>query len=184
MASDASPSGDGEVKVRRRSEERRSEERRSEERRSEERKEVQEAGIEELTSAGHRALQEGRTEDALTCFNHALKAAGQLQDSRVLRACSFNLGAAYVEAGRPQKGLDLLRLAQSGPKADRLPDLQFNLALAHNELGQNQQAAAYFLQAAQLYRSQGDGGSEGDACMELSRCYSRVQVRTGTRNRT
>ncbi|TDH11132.1 hypothetical protein EPR50_G00057680 [Perca flavescens] len=131
--------------------------------------------IEELTSAGHRALQDGRSEHALSCFNSALKAAAQLQDSRVLGACSFNLGAAYVEAEQPEKGLDLLRQAQPGPKADRLPDLQFNLALAHNALGQRREAAAYFLQAAQLYRSQGDGRSEGDACMEMSRCYSTDQ---------
>ncbi|XP_071324899.1 tetratricopeptide repeat protein 24 isoform X2 [Trachinotus anak] len=137
--------------------------------------EVQSVDIEELTSAGHQALQEGRTEHALSCFKDALKAAGQLQDSRVLRACSFNLGAAYVEVGRPQKGLDFLRQVQPGPKANRLPDLQFNLALAHNALGQSQEAAAHFLQAAQLYRSQGDGGSEADACMEMSRCYSRTQ---------
>ncbi|XP_068585922.1 tetratricopeptide repeat protein 24 [Cebidichthys violaceus] len=161
MASDASPSGvDEEV-------------RRS--RRELRRKEAQEVDIEGLTSAGHGALQDGRTEDALSCFNNALKAAQQLQDSRVLRACSFNLGAAYVESGQPDKGLDFLRRAHSGPKANRLPDVQFNLALAHNALGQSQEAAAYFLQAAQLYSSQGDGGSEGDACMEMSHCYGRDQ---------
>ncbi|XP_036931489.1 tetratricopeptide repeat protein 24 isoform X2 [Acanthopagrus latus] len=158
MASDASPPGDDEVKVRRRR-----------------RREVQAVDIEELTSTGHRALQEGQTGCALSCFSGALKAARQLQDSRVLRACSFNLGAAFVETGRPQKGLDFLRRAQPGPKANRLPDLQFNLALAHNALGQSREAAASFLQAAQLYRSQGDGGSEGDACIEMSRCYSREQ---------
>lgn len=85
-----------------------------------------------------------------------------------------------MEAGRPQKGLDFLRRAQPGPKAERLPDLQFNMALAHNALGKSQEAASFFLQAAQLYRSQGDGGSEGDACMEMGRCYSRTQVRTRT----
>lgn len=102
--------------------------------------------------------------------------APQLQDSHVLRACSFNLGAAYVEAGQPLSGLDHLNRAHSGPRAERLPDLQFNLALAHNALGQNREAAHYFLQAAQLYRSQGDGSSEGDACMEMSHCYSRSRV--------
>ncbi|GAA6232432.1 tetratricopeptide repeat protein 24 [Lates japonicus] len=169
MASDASAPGEKEVKVRRKRREREVRTKASEA------SEVQTVDIEELTSAGHRALQDGRADDALSCFRNALKAAGQLQDSRVLRACSFNLGAAYVEVGRPQKGLDFLQRAQPGPKADRLPDLQFNLALAHNALGQDQEAAAYFLQAAQLYRSQGDGGSEGDACMEMSRCYSRTQ---------
>lgn len=84
-----------------------------------------------------------------------------------------------METGRPQRGLDLLQRAHPGPKASRLPDLQFNTALAHNALGQSREAAACFLQAAQLYRSQGDGGSEGDACVEMSRCYSRTQVTRG-----
>ncbi|XP_037834095.1 tetratricopeptide repeat protein 24 isoform X2 [Kryptolebias marmoratus] len=159
MASDASPPGEGQV------------------RRRKKRMNVQKTteDIEDLTSAGHRALQDGRLQEAVSCFKHAVKAAAQLEDSRVLRACSFNLGAAYVEAGRPQKGLDFLQQAQPGPKANRLPDLQFNLALAYNALGQSQEAATCFLQAAQLYRSQGDGRSEGDACMEMARCYSRTK---------
>ncbi|XP_026172584.1 tetratricopeptide repeat protein 24 isoform X2 [Mastacembelus armatus] len=161
--------GDEEVKVRRK---RREQEVRK---KSTAASEVQTMDVKKLTSAGHQALQEGRTEDALRCLKNALKVAEQLQDSRVLRACSFNLGAAYVEAGRPQKGLDYLRRVQPGPKAKRLPELQFNLAQAHSALGQSREAADYFLQAAQLYRSQGDGGSEGDACMEMSRCYSRTQ---------
>ena len=98
--------------------------------------------------------------------------------------CSFNLKAAYVEVGRPWKGLDYLQQAQPGPKVDRLPDLQFNLGLACDALGQSREVASHFLQAAQLYRSQGDGGSEGDACMEMSRYYSRTQVRTRTQTST
>lgn len=70
MASDAPPPADNVVKVRSRRKRREQEGRR---------KEVQAVDIEELTSAGHRALQEGRTEDALSCFNNALKAAGQVR---------------------------------------------------------------------------------------------------------
>ena len=62
MASDASPPGDDEVKVRRRR-----------------RREVQAVDIEELTSTGHRALQEGQTGCALSCFSGALKAARQVR---------------------------------------------------------------------------------------------------------
>lgn len=134
---------------------------------------------------GRRPGEEVTRTDAVSAVLVALLAlhfisCSQLQDSRVLRACSFNLGAAYVEVGRPRKGLDFLQRAQPGPKADRLPDLQFNLALAHDALGQSRKAATYFLQAAQLYRSQGDGRSEGDACVEMSRCYGRTRVRTKT----
>lgn len=37
------------------------------------------ADIEDLTSAGHRALQEGRPQDALSCFKQALKIATQVR---------------------------------------------------------------------------------------------------------
>ncbi|KAF7645012.1 hypothetical protein LDENG_00212050 [Lucifuga dentata] len=167
MASDASPLEEAKARRKRREGDGR--------RKAAKASEVQTVDIEELTSHGHRALQMGKMEEGLKCFKSALKAAEKLKDSRVLRVCFFNLGASYVEAGRPQKGLDYLQRAQSGPRADRLPDLQFNLAVAHNALGESQQAATYFLQAAQLYRSQGSGASEGDACMEMSRCYARRQ---------
>lgn len=103
--------------------------------------------------------------------------SSKLQDSRVLGACFFNLGAAYLEAGEPRRGLNLLQQSQPRSKADRYPDLQFNLAIAHNALGKTREASTAFLQAAHLYRSQGDGGAEGDACMEMSRCYSKMEVR-------
>ncbi|XP_071779838.2 tetratricopeptide repeat protein 24 [Centroberyx gerrardi] len=169
MASDSSPPDEGKMRRKRREREVR--------RKVPAVPEVPEvqADIEDLTARGHLALQSGRREEALSCFKKALKASVELQDSRVRRACSFNLGAAYVEAGKPQKGLDFLQRAQPGPRADRVADLQFNLAVAHNALGQRQEAAAYFLQAAQLYRSQGDGASEGDACMEMARCYVKLQ---------
>ncbi|XP_023819831.1 tetratricopeptide repeat protein 24 isoform X3 [Oryzias latipes] len=134
-----------------------------------------ETDVQVLTLSGHKALEDGRSRDAVRCFKAALQAAAQLQDSRVLGACFFNLGAAYLEVGEPHKALDLLQQSQPGSKADRCPDLQFNLAIAHNALGKTQEASAAFLRAAHLYRSQGNGGSEGDACMEMSRCYSQTQ---------
>ncbi|KAK2909598.1 hypothetical protein Q8A73_007313 [Channa argus] len=163
MASDTSHPGEAEVNVRRWRQ------------REVRRRKISAVDIEELTSAGHRALKDGRIKDALSCFKDALKTAEELQDSRVFRACSFNLGAAYVEAGHPQKGLNFLQQAELGPKADRIPDIQFNLALAHSALGQSQVATAHFLQAANLYRSQGAGRSEGDACMEMGHCYGRTR---------
>ncbi|KAM4600945.1 uncharacterized protein ttc24 [Polymixia lowei] len=134
--------------------------------------------IEELTGRGHVSLQKGQREEALSCFKKALKASLELQDTRAWRACAFNLGAAYVEAGEPQKGLDLLNRAQPGERGSRVADLQFNLAVAHQALGQSSEAAGCFVQAAQLYRSQGDGASEGDTCMKMAQCYVLLQDRT------
>ncbi|XP_041798631.1 tetratricopeptide repeat protein 24 isoform X3 [Chelmon rostratus] len=90
MASDESPQCDDKVKVRRR--------RREQEVR---RKEVLAVDIEELTSAGHRALQEGRTQDALSCFNKALNAAGQdwsLAAQGFLRAAESYRVAAMLDS--------------------------------------------------------------------------------------
>lgn len=100
------------------------------------------------------------------------------------RACAFNLGAAYVEAGKPQKGLDFLRRAQPGERGERVADLQFNLAVAHQALRETGKAAGYYLQAAQLYRSQGDGATEGDTCMKMALCHLRLQVSEVAKHRS
>ncbi|KAL7874195.1 hypothetical protein SRHO_G00051650 [Serrasalmus rhombeus] len=129
--------------------------------------------IESLTASGHHALQQGYYSDALEYFKKAFKAAVELKETKVQRACAFNLGAAYVEAGKPQKGLDFLSRAEPGERGERVADLQFNLAAAHEALKDYAQAARHYLQAAQLYRSQGDGSSEGDTCIRLAHCHLR-----------
>ncbi|XP_056619279.1 tetratricopeptide repeat protein 24 [Triplophysa dalaica] len=131
--------------------------------------------IQRLTEDGHAALQTGDKAAALQCFKNALKAATKLRESRLQRTCAFNLGAAYVEAGRPQKGLDLLSRSQSGERGERIADLQHNLATAHEALGDHTRAVRHYLQAAQLYRSQGDAYAEGDTCVRLARCHLKRQ---------
>ncbi|XP_035235207.1 tetratricopeptide repeat protein 24 [Anguilla anguilla] len=133
------------------------------------------ADIEGLTASGNSALLRGDCTEALGFFKKAFKASLELQETRVQRACAFNVGAAYVEAGKPQKGLDFLKRAQPGERGERVADLQFNLGAAHEALKEPAHAAAHYLQAAQLYRSQGEGGSEGDACMKLARCHLLAQ---------
>lgn len=127
--------------------------------------------IERLTAAGHAALQTGDHNAALRRFKSALRAATKLREKRLQRACALNLGAAYVEAGEPRKGLDVLSRAQPGERGERVADLQFNLATAHEALGDQTQATRHYQQAAQLYRSQGDASAEGDTCVRLARCH-------------
>lgn len=103
----------------------------------------------------------------------------QLREKRLQRTCALNLGAAYVEAGEPQKGLDVLSRAQPGERGERIADLQFNLATAHEALGEQTQAARHYLQAAQLYRSQGAAAAEGDTCVRLARCHLQRKVCDG-----
>ncbi|XP_060777823.1 tetratricopeptide repeat protein 24 [Neoarius graeffei] len=132
-----------------------------------------EVQIEQLTACGHSALKQGDTSKALEYFKKAFKTAVHLKETKVQRACAFNLGAAYVEAGKPQKGLDFLSQAETSERCERVADLQFNLAAAHEALDDHVQAVKHYQQAAQLYRSQGDGSSEGDTCIRLAHCHLR-----------
>ncbi|KAF5907773.1 tetratricopeptide repeat protein 24 isoform X1, partial [Clarias magur] len=129
--------------------------------------------VERLTACGYSALQQRDSSKALEYFKKAFKTAVNLKETKVQRACAFNLGAAYVEAGKPQKGLDFLSQAEPRERGERVADLQFNLAAAHEALDDHVQAVRHYLQAAQLYRSQGDGSSEGDTCIRLAQCHLR-----------
>ncbi|XP_059423141.1 tetratricopeptide repeat protein 24 isoform X3 [Carassius carassius] len=164
MASDRSPVRDAQEKKKKKAE-----------RSGTDRADVQETDaqqeIQRLTAAGHAALQSGHNNTALQSFRSALQAASKLGEKRLRRSCTFNLGAAYVEAGEPQKGLDVLSRSQPGERGEWIADLQFNLATAHEALGDRTQAARHYLQAAQLYRSQGDAGAEGHTCVRLAHCH-------------
>ncbi|KAF4088277.1 hypothetical protein AMELA_G00080620 [Ameiurus melas] len=168
MASDGSPSQDSQKKKKKTSRKGKGED-------------VKDAEIqvESLTACGHGALQQGDSSKALEYFKKAFKTAANLKETKVQRACAFNLGAAYVEAGKPQKGLDFLSQAEPSEKGERVADLQFNLAAAHEALDDHLQAVRHYQQAAHLYRSQGDGSSEGDTCIRLAHCHLRRKEWSG-----
>ncbi|XP_040086190.1 tetratricopeptide repeat protein 24 isoform X2 [Oryx dammah] len=133
----------------------------------------QEATIQALTRAGHRALLAGRNHEALTSFQRAFLLASkspQTRDTPVLQACAFNLGAAYVETGDPARGLELLlrahpqETAQGGCHGDQC----FNVALAYHALGDLPQALAWYHKALCHYQPLGD---QGQAQAKMGACY-------------
>ncbi|XP_065400614.1 tetratricopeptide repeat protein 24 isoform X4 [Macaca fascicularis] len=133
----------------------------------------QEASIQALTRAGHGALQAGRNHEALNNFQRAFLLASktpQTGDTLVLRACAFNLGAAYVETGDPARGLKLLLQAHPEEKAQgrRHGDQCFNVALAYHALGELPQALAWYHRALGHYQPQGD---QGEAWAKMGACY-------------
>lgn len=133
----------------------------------------QEATIQALTRAGHRALLAGRNHEALTSFQRAFLLASKspkTRDTPVLQACAFNLGAAYVETGDPARGLELLlcahpqETAQGGYHGDQC----FNVALAYHALGDLPQALAWYQKALCHYQPLGD---QGQAQAKMGACY-------------
>ncbi|XP_010642098.2 tetratricopeptide repeat protein 24 [Fukomys damarensis] len=132
-----------------------------------------EPSIQTLTEAGLRALRAGQSQVAMVSFQKAfLLASGapQLQDTSVLRACAFNLGAAYVETGDPARGLALLLRSQPEVKAQgrRHGDQCFNVALAYHALGDLPQALGWYHKALAHYQPQGD---QGGTQAKMGACY-------------
>lgn len=132
-----------------------------------------EASIQVLTRAGHRALLARQNPEALTSFQRAFLLASKAsweRDTPLLRACAFNLGAAYVETGDPARGLELLLRAQPEEKAQGRchGDQCFNVALAYQALGHLPQALAWYRRALGHYQPLGD---QGQVQAKMGACY-------------
>ncbi|XP_055978780.1 tetratricopeptide repeat protein 24 [Sorex fumeus] len=132
-----------------------------------------EASIHALTSAGHGALLAGRNHEALASFQRAFLLASEAphtRDTPILRACAFNLGAAYVETGDPARGLELLLRAQPEGEAQGVGhgDQCFNVASAYQALGDLPQALAWYHRALGHYQLLGD---QGQAQAKMGACY-------------
>ncbi|XP_060057609.1 tetratricopeptide repeat protein 24 [Erinaceus europaeus] len=123
----------------------------------------QEASIPVLTRMGHGALLAGRHREAVASFQRAFLLASTASSAKgapVLRACAFNLGAAYVETGDPVRGLELLLRAQpeEGPLGGSQGDQCFNVAVAYHALGDLPQALGWYRRALSHHQPPGDQG--------------------------
>ncbi|NXE30954.1 TTC24 protein, partial [Ardeotis kori] len=128
--------------------------------------------IEGLTRAGHRALALGDAREAVGCFRKAFLLSGGMASPRLRRACAFNLGAAYVETGKPKKGLELLLQSQpsEGESGERLGDLYFNIGAAHEGLRDFPKALECFGKAVSCERA-AQAGSRAGARVQMGCCY-------------
>ncbi|XP_064330777.1 tetratricopeptide repeat protein 24 [Phalacrocorax carbo] len=130
------------------------------------------AEIEGLTRAGRRALALGDAREAVGCFRKALLLSGGTASSRLRRACAFNLGAAYVETGKPKKGLEFLLQSQpsEGESEEHLGDLYFNIRAAHEGLRDFPKALEYLGQAAG-HNHAAQAGPRAGTHVQMGCCY-------------
>ncbi|NXW85868.1 TTC24 protein, partial [Alopecoenas beccarii] len=120
--------------------------------------------MEALTRAGRRALEApGR-------FRKALPLCRDTASPGLRRACAFNLGAAYVESGKPKKGLEFLLQARplEGESGERLDNFYFNTGAAHEGLRDFPKAPERFGGAAGRDRAPQAGGGAGTSAAALA----------------
>ncbi|NXE41716.1 TTC24 protein, partial [Ptilorrhoa leucosticta] len=123
--------------------------------------------IEGLTRAGHRALALGAGQEAVGCFRKALLLSRDTASPQLHRACAFNLGAAYVETGKPKKGLEFLLQSQpsEAESRDHLGSLHFNVGAVHEGLQDFPKALECFGKVA------GHGSDRAGTCVQMGCCY-------------
>ncbi|XP_064899016.1 tetratricopeptide repeat protein 24 [Columba livia] len=130
------------------------------------------AEIAALTRAGRRALALGDAREALGCFRKALLLSRDTASPGLRRACAFNLGAAYVESGKPKKGLEFLLQSQpsEGESGEDLEDLYFNIGAAHEGLRDFPKALECFGKATGHGCAPQAGGRAGTH-VQMGCCY-------------
>ncbi|NXU18666.1 TTC24 protein, partial [Pardalotus punctatus] len=132
--------------------------------------------IEGLTQAGHRALALGAGKEAVGCFRKALLLSRDMVNPQLHRACAFNLGAAYVETGKPKKGLELLLQSQpsEAKSGEDLGSLYFNAKAAHEGLEDFPKVLECFGEVTG-HDSAAQAGSRAGTCVQMGCCYLGMQ---------
>ncbi|NXY35906.1 TTC24 protein, partial [Pomatorhinus ruficollis] len=128
--------------------------------------------IEGFTRAGHRALALGAGREAVGFFRKALLLSRDTVSPQLHRACAFNLGAAYVETGKPKKGLEFLLQSQPSEMEswDHLGSLYFSVGAAHEGLQDFPKALECFEKIAGHAGAVQAGGRAG-TCVQMGCCY-------------
>ncbi|NXP43362.1 TTC24 protein, partial [Leiothrix lutea] len=123
--------------------------------------------IEGFTRAGHRALALGAGREAVGFFRKALLLSRDTASPQLHRACAFNLGAAYVETGKPKKGLEFLLQSQPSEieSRDHLESLYFSVGAAREGLQDFPKALECFEKVA------GQAGGRAGTCVQMGCCY-------------
>ncbi|XP_030044726.1 tetratricopeptide repeat protein 24 isoform X2 [Microcaecilia unicolor] len=125
--------------------------------------------IQSLSKSAAQSFDNDDISQALRMFKTAFLLSCKLTEKQTQKACLFNLGAAYISAGKPQKGLKCLLKSKAEGSEATDASLYFNIAAAYDEMKEPTKAVKFYEKAIKSY-----GLSEinniADALIKLSYC--------------
>jgi tetratricopeptide (TPR) repeat protein len=124
-------------------------------------------------------MRSGNVKFALKHFSLAYEQSLPIKDDSTIRACAFNLGAAYVALRKPKQGLSLLQRAIPPPKSSEAKcngDLFFNFGLAYELLSVPIEAVKYYELSLEEYQTiTKDHNMEAAVALKLGSLYSTLR---------
>ncbi|XP_074651471.1 uncharacterized protein LOC141906154 [Tubulanus polymorphus] len=134
--------------------------------------------IEKFTKIGNNELQKGNVAKSIEAFELAFRRSVLSDDSFTERACAFNLGAVYIAANKPERGLEYLQRAVpplNGHDGKSNGDLFYNFALGYELLKNTPGMVRYLELAFEQYKTEnGNYAMESTVASRLAREYARI----------
>ncbi|XP_067412236.1 tetratricopeptide repeat protein 24-like [Emydura macquarii macquarii] len=129
--------------------------------------------IQKLSKAGTKSLQNNEAAQALSMFKKAYILVDGVSNMQTQKMCLFNLGAAYIAVGKPEKGLKCLLKSKSKGSVEKDGDLYFNIAAAYEEMKEYSKAVRFYQRAIREYIPS-ETQSISDALIKLGYCSVNV----------
>lgn len=108
-----------------------------------------------LSLIGEEQLQRGNLRKAKTAFEYALKKSRQVNEKTFQESSLINLAATSLADNKASTAVSYLHSALELRCEDsHRGDIHYNLALAHEQLGQQTEAAQEYRRAISAYQSQ------------------------------
>ncbi|MEE6502961.1 hypothetical protein FKM82_004692 [Ascaphus truei] len=131
------------------------------------------ATIHSLCKVGIESLNNDDTGTALSSFKEAYLFSCKWSDKRIQKSCLFNLGAAYISVGKPNKALKCLIKSRTNQLEERDGDLYFNIAAAYDEMKEHRKAVKFYEKAINEYGFD-EMKNIADALIKLGYCFVSV----------
>nr|XP_033776555.1 tetratricopeptide repeat protein 24-like [Geotrypetes seraphini]XP_033776556.1 tetratricopeptide repeat protein 24-like [Geotrypetes seraphini] len=126
--------------------------------------------IQSLSKSAAQSFNNDDVSQALSMFKKAFLLSCKLAQKQTQNACLFNLGAAYISAGKPQKGLKCLIRSKAEGLEEKDASLYFNIAAAYDEMKEPLKAMKFYEKAIKSYEIS-DISNIADALIKLSYCF-------------